>query len=311
MLRKKNRIEKVREFFRYLRNELTMQERNSFERDLQKDPFSEEAMDGYNLLSPEEIAKDYIEIKRNLKKRTRRNRMSVIYRIAASVIILAGITSIIIITNGKRSHEQIAINTLPKEPIEIQMSDPLTQPRKEIKSAQLNTESKKYAEKEPVRNSTSSELLSSEKQESKKDEKVTDENINNENKRQDLMSESVSSEEEKSKVLVQAPAGSVARSRSFVTDFIPATPVSGKKEFEKYISDNIHNPDTLTGRKIVDISFIVHADGTIDTFLVIRSPGKQFAEEAERLVKSGPAWKPAEREGIAVDDKVELRIIFR
>ena len=57
--RNKNRRMSLSEFFRYIRKELKGRERNSFERELQKDPFTEEALEGLNMLDQEDALKGY------------------------------------------------------------------------------------------------------------------------------------------------------------------------------------------------------------------------------------------------------------
>jgi hypothetical protein len=61
----------------------------------------------------------------------------------------------------------------------------------------------------------------------------------------------------------------------------------------------------------VVISFLVRSTAAIDSIKVIRSPGKEFSEEAIRLIRNGPTWKPAERNGEKIDDEVRVRIVFK
>jgi len=95
--------------------------------------------------------------------------------------------------------------------------------------------------------------------------------------------------------------------------YTPPLPVNGKASFDKYIDDNIRRPDTLSAgqRVVVVISFTVFTDGRIDNIKIIRSPGKLFSDEAVKLIKSGPEWKPAEENGETIADEVRLRIVFR
>jgi TonB family protein len=97
------------------------------------------------------------------------------------------------------------------------------------------------------------------------------------------------------------------------TGYIAPQPVTGRAAFDKYIEENIQRPDTITEgqRVVVVINFTVLSDGKLDSIKIIRSPGKTFSDEAIRLIKSGPNWKPAEENGKAIDDEVRLRIIFR
>jgi len=43
----------------------------------------------------------------------------------------------------------------------------------------------------------------------------------------------------------------------------------------------------------------------------VRSKGRIYSDEAIRLLKEGPAWKPAIEYGIEKSERVRLRIVFR
>lgn len=93
----------------------------------------------------------------------------------------------------------------------------------------------------------------------------------------------------------------------------PPEPVAGKAAFDKYILDNLKRPDKATeGQRVVVVAgFIVRQNGEIDSIKIIRSPAESFSEEAMRLIRQGPAWKPAERNGKTFDDDVRIRIVFK
>jgi TonB family protein len=95
--------------------------------------------------------------------------------------------------------------------------------------------------------------------------------------------------------------------------YTPPKPLTGQTAFDKYIESNIRRPDTLTAgqRAVVVISFTVKTDGTQDNYKIIRSPAKQFSDEALRLIKEGPEWKPAKKNGTDVEEDVRLRIVFK
>ena len=94
---------------------------------------------------------------------------------------------------------------------------------------------------------------------------------------------------------------------------MPPRPENGKADFNKYIEDNLKRPDTETDgqRVVVVVNFKVDMKGKIDSIKVIKSPGKFFSDEAIRLIKEGPAWKPAEENGKVIDDEVRIRIVFK
>lgn len=90
-------------------------------------------------------------------------------------------------------------------------------------------------------------------------------------------------------------------------------PSVGKSNFNKYVQENLHRPDTLTKgqRVVVVLGFMVRSNGSIDSIRIVRSPGKSFSDEAIRVLKSGPAWNPAKENGVNVEEYVRLRLVFR
>jgi TonB family protein len=97
------------------------------------------------------------------------------------------------------------------------------------------------------------------------------------------------------------------------SEYNPPEPETGQENFDKYIEDNLRHPDILKKgeRAVVVVSFVVQTNGIIDSVKIIRSPGRPFSEEAIRLIKQGPAWKPAQDNGKAISDEVRVRIVFK
>src|SRR5664279_2565060 len=100
------------DFLRYHRNELSGEERNSFERELQKDPFAEEASDGFANLSGEEVVKDISDLQKLIKKRTGHRRRYSIYRIAATLALLMAITTIYFYIGRNKPVKTLADNSV-------------------------------------------------------------------------------------------------------------------------------------------------------------------------------------------------------
>jgi protein TonB len=321
----KNRKTRLTAFFRYHKDELSGEERNSFERDLQKDPFTEEASEGFKSILPESADEDISELDSRLKTRTSGRKSFILYRIAATVAILVAITSIFIIIERNRTSKQIAVNTLQPPVLEISRSEPITEA--EVKSIPLKKQSineKRKSDKLEVRSVGAAATISEEQSkvnpapDKKAYNNVTTQlaEAEKKDKLSDLLSDTVVSEIAEDRI--SAPAGAVPRERSLkkvendISGYIPPQPVTGKSEFDRYLKENIHHPDSLTNKgEEVTLSFIVRRDGSLDRIKIVSSPGKLFSDEAIRLIKSGPAWKPAEHLGKQVEDRVKVKIEFR
>lgn len=87
----------------------------------------------------------------------------------------------------------------------------------------------------------------------------------------------------------------------------------GLQELVTFLSQNLVYPKELAetclhGRTVV--SFIVEKDGSLSNIEEFRSPHHLLTEEAIRVVKMMPKWKPAMKDGEAVRVKMLLPISF-
>jgi len=86
----------------------------------------------------------------------------------------------------------------------------------------------------------------------------------------------------------------------------------GEKELKKYLKDNMQYPEA-TGKKkgVAYMKFIVHENGSVSDVEVAYTSNSVFNEEAIRLVKNMPAWKPAKENGNLVKCYANLMIEFK
>ena len=88
---------------------------------------------------------------------------------------------------------------------------------------------------------------------------------------------------------------------------------NGKESLLEYFKDNSKYPSSDKSKKNngkAYLKFVVLKDGTIEQIKVTRSTHKELEEEAIRLIKLMPKWKPAQIEGEIVDALVRLSINF-
>jgi hypothetical protein len=151
-MRRRNRIKKIsfKDLQRYHRDKMTGKERNTFEKELQKDPFTEEATEGYGFLSPHDAATDIEILNKNLYLRIRGKKRYIYYRIAASIAVLMVISSVFVIINRNKP-EQILSDLSPiSQPAEIIRSQPIKVPviaEAEAESEEKTTPSRSKAAK--------------------------------------------------------------------------------------------------------------------------------------------------------------------
>jgi hypothetical protein len=321
--RNKNKKISLNDFISYRDDKMNGEERNAFERELQKDPFSKEASEGFASVTTREASDDMHDLHESLDKRISPGKRSAIYRIAAAVAILMVISSVVIIVQVKRPSNHIAMDNGQKRPLEIAEAQPITRPATKEESF-----SGPAAVQSPGKNERADNAAVPVTAEAFKAEPANEMAISQNN---DSLAElRLRKAEVYSRKAQIAAAPAAAKEDSYAGDrvtgmdisfeadkkseeYIYPHPVGGKDEFERYIRENIRWTDTSAAnhKVVVVLGFKVRTDGSLDSIKIIKSPGKAFSDEAIRLLRSGPAWNPAKDGGRPVEDEVRLRIVFK
>lgn len=99
----------------------------------------------------------------------------------------------------------------------------------------------------------------------------------------------------------------------FKNDYSSAFPSEGFKHFREYIAENMIFPETdeETNRAVVILKTIIDPVGRPTNIRIVKSPDKAFSEEAIRLLREGPLWTPAKRDGEYLEEETRVRIVFR
>jgi outer membrane biosynthesis protein TonB len=87
-----------------------------------------------------------------------------------------------------------------------------------------------------------------------------------------------------------------------------AEPIEGQKSFENYITEHQQFPSTKTGisEANVILEFLVDENGKPIKIKVLESPGKEFSDEAIRLLKNGPRWLAASPSTVSTQVRISL-----
>ena len=151
----KYKKDKIRDIFRYHRDELSGEERNSFEKELQKDRFTEEASEGLSYISESEARKDINKLRKQLGRRTATWKRTAIYRLAASVAVLMIISSLYLLIRTPGTEKQLADNSKIITTLEIPLNQPVSAPivTQSDKDKQTMVSSKKSDNQLPVNQS--------------------------------------------------------------------------------------------------------------------------------------------------------------
>jgi protein TonB len=94
----------------------------------------------------------------------------------------------------------------------------------------------------------------------------------------------------------------------------PAEFPGGQDAWRRYLERNLQYPDAATEngtQGVVRVQFVVDKEGNISEVQSLNDPGDGLAEEAVRIIKKGPKWKPAEQNGRKVIYRHIQTITFR
>ena len=137
------------------------------------------------------------------------------------------------------------------------------------------------------------------------DVEVEDIEINAEVDQQEVIEEYVPVEVEEEEVVEQEIFQ--------IVEEMPAYP-GGDQKLMEYVAKNIKYPQIaretgIQGR--VFVGFVVEPDGSVSNVKVLRGIGGGCDEEAMRVVKSMPKWKPGKQRGKAVRVSYMLPVNFK
>ena len=98
-----------------------------------------------------------------------------------------------------------------------------------------------------------------------------------------------------------------------IVEEMPAFP-GGEGKLMEYVAKNIKYPQIaretgIQGR--VFIGFVVEPDGSVSNVKLLRGIGGGCDEEAMRVVKSMPKWKPGKQRGKAVRVSYQIPVFFK
>ena len=100
----------------------------------------------------------------------------------------------------------------------------------------------------------------------------------------------------------------------FVTyEVMPEYP-EGEDALMTYIKDNVKLPECVLdgrvqGKSVID--FVVEVDGELEEFRIVRSLNKECDDEAIRVLKTMPRWKPGKMRGKPIRTRYTIPVVFK
>ena len=123
----------------------------------------------------------------------------------------------------------------------------------------------------------------------------------------------VTDETKVEEIVVQAEQPKEETDEIFTVVEESATPKGGMQAFYKYVGEKIKYPAQarrmgIEGRVFVE--FVINKDGTLSDVRAIKGIGAGCDEEALRVIKSMPGWKPGKQNGRTVAVSYSMPINF-
>jgi len=85
------------------------------------------------------------------------------------------------------------------------------------------------------------------------------------------------------------------------------------KAYDNYLETNVRYPEDAVKNNVkgkVKVEFVIHEDGSIDQFKVIKRIGYGCEDELIRLIKGGAKWFPTTENGKPVESRVRVGLKF-
>ena len=98
-----------------------------------------------------------------------------------------------------------------------------------------------------------------------------------------------------------------------ISEVMPEFP-GGEEALFAYLSQNINYPTEAKDAKLegrVYVTFVIEKDGQVSNAKILRDIGGGCGEEAIRVVKSMPKWKPGTQNGQPVRVQFNLPVSFQ
>lgn len=117
------------------------------------------------------------------------------------------------------------------------------------------------------------------------------------------------------KIVIKLNSGKILHNDSiyFIAESMPEFP-GGDAGLLSYLKENIHYPAAARSNNTqgsVIVSFIIDRKGKPSTVKILRGIGNGCEEEAVRVIKAMPNWKPGKVKGKEVRVQMNLPIKFR
>jgi len=326
------------DFLDYLSGKLSHTEMNQVERQLMRDDFDRDAMEGLSTINPDKIKSDLADLSKTLKRNKNRRILTVFMRIAAIIALVMIPSMLVWILITEPTPKTLVADKIETDSSETTMlSESISLP--DTIRASENAESKQLARlklKNPVAAKVSEQPIIAQLKEIRSDK--ADEIIHLENEQTKevsiAMAPSQSATTDSSNNFTLNPqqlalnevvvVGYGTQKKASITgsvstveidtstnEYSNPTPAMGMTKYMQWIEDKLVYPTNGTGKKeVVVLKLTISNYGKINNIEIIKSPSDDYTNEVKHVLKDSPAWNPATSNNITVEGTRKIRISF-
>jgi hypothetical protein len=343
MSEKYKHSERLEETLRYLNDAMTNEERYSFEREVERDPFMQEAFEGLSSIKSSEIDRDIrsIDIFTGKKRKSFFIVKVLAYAAGFALLVSLGFWAVQNIDFSKKKTAETADDSESiqlREPYKPATTDTTTV----VDSSKALVADAGLSQTPTANNlsvqSTLTNGLVAEKGITLKGDQATAKDLNKKKlatktsneksasliaQEQDVASEITKNAESESAVQAAPVSDVQQKSTEDIEEVENALkrpgvnadpePLGGSTLFRDYLDKNARYPGGIQNAKkeFVKLKFKISKTGQPFGIVVEKSPDQEFSQEAIRLILEGPKWSPEIKDGIPVEGEVSVKINFK
>lgn len=335
--------EQLEDLLRYKNDLMTGEERYKFERELERDPFLQEAFEGLEGMKASELDRDIrsMDVIAGKRKISLDFLRYVGYAAGLAILVLVGFWAVQHIHPSKdqvvkneadtlnqqyrepykpavtaSKRDSVAIDTT-RETIAVAQAAPPPPPKGQDQQAAQNQpfqfpKTEKFSEiRDAARKANTLGAVVPQQAVKAKTDEDNEETVTVNESSEALATSAVSSEKAKEENMEDmAEPLNVIKRPGVNAD---PQPLGGNTLFRNYLNDNTKYPSSSksTRKETVKIRFSITTNGDPTGYVIEQSPGESFTEEAIRVIKNGPRWSPKIKDGIPVVSDVTVKITFK
>lgn len=335
---------------RYLQDQMTEAERYAFEREMQRDPFLAEAVEGFSGIDPDLVSADLTNLKAKVEKPKKNRRLiwyaaaSVLLVVASSLVLFHWQENLIpvvseniiqkeakpmeIVIEGKTNYTPPLPTVVPKEKKEtnvVTISNEMVVAEDEMESVSVTSLAATDSAAPPLSEYTVNQIIA------KETIQLTDSTAKTFNPQVAEIAAPKTTNKDAERLFLKEKAelnevvvvGYGTQRKSSMTGSVSsvktkqmvdrkASPVGGWKAFDEYLKAELSAPKIGKPAKktIIRLTFVITESGDKVAFRNQKGDDETYTKEAIRIINDGPAWIPEVSGKTPQRSEVKLKLVF-